>query len=288
MSGPRFLLAEGNTRERNEEAVAAGGRPGTECFREILEAIVPGGTVDIVNPADADAQLPRGAELGRYHGFMMSGSALNIPGGESDPRVVRQVDLAKAVFRAGVPFYGSCWGLQVAVAAAGGTVSASPLGCEMAVARKVVLNDDGRAHPLYDGKAAVFDAPAVHIDEVTALPAGAIVLAGNGFSAVQGATFRHGAGEFWGVQYHPEFDLADMSVLVKRYTRRLVDQGFFAVPEDADTHAARLKALHDDPARKDLAWLLGLDADILDPAVRWREIVNWVEFAVRPRAASAQ
>ena len=169
----------------------------------------------------------------------------------------------------------------MAVAAAGGTVSASPLGCEMAVARKGVLNATGREHPLYEGKASVFDAPAVHVDEVTVLPSGATLLASNGFSQVQGVMFTHSAGEFWGVQYHPEFDLSDMSVLVHRYTERLVSQGFFASPAEAEIHAERLKTLHDDPARKDLAWLLGLDADILDPAVRWREIVNWIEYAVK-------
>jgi GMP synthase (glutamine-hydrolysing) len=285
MTALKFLLAEGNTRERNAAAIEAGGRTGTECFREILDAVAPGSVIDIVNPADIDAAMPSGAGIADYHGFMMSGSALNIPGGEDDPRVTRQVDLAKAVFAAGVPFWGSCWGLQVAVAAAGGTVSASPLGCEMAVARKVQLNDAGRANPLYAGKAAVFDAPAVHVDEVTALPPGATLLASNGFSKVQGATFTHGAGTFWGTQYHPEFDLADMSVLVHRYTERLVNQGFFATPEEAEAHAERLQALHDAPARKDLAWLLGIDGDILDSAVRWREIANWVEFAVKPRTA---
>jgi GMP synthase (glutamine-hydrolysing) len=281
MSGLKFLLAEGNTRELNATAIAAGGRTGTACFSSILEVVAPGSIIDIVNPADADAVLPSGADLAQYHGFMMSGSALNIPLSENDPCVRRQVDLAKAVFDVGVPFYGSCWGLQVAVAAAGGTVSASPLGCEMAVARKVVLNATGREHPLYEGKASVFDAPAVHVDEVTVLPSGATLLASNGFSQVQGVMFTHSAGEFWGVQYHPEFDLSDMSVLVHRYTERLVSQGFFASPAEAEIHAERLKTLHDDPARKDLAWLLGLDADILDPAVRWREIVNWIEYAVK-------
>ncbi len=283
MSDLKFLLAEGNTREINAQAIASGGRTGTMCFSEILQSIAPGCIIEIVNPADIDTGLPAGAELTGYDGFMMSGSALNVPLGGDDPRVTRQVDLAKAVFDAGVPFYGSCWGLQVAVAAAGGSVAASPLGCEMAVARKVVLSEQGRDHLLYDGKAGVFDAPAVHVDEVTALPSGATVLASNGFSRVQGATFRFARGEFWGVQYHPEFDLADMAVLVKRYTQRVVDQGFFATPADAEAHAERLKTLHEDPERKDLSWLLGLDADILDPTVRWREIVNWVEHAVKPR-----
>jgi len=282
MSGLKFLIAEGNTRERNAEAMAAGGRTGVDCFTEILTATVPDCVIEAVNPADLDAALPSGAGLEQYDGFLMSGSALNIPGGEDDPRVRRQVDLAKAVFDTGVPFYGSCWGLQVAAAAAGGTVQASPKGCEMGVARKVALNDVGRAHPLYHDKNSVFDAAAVHVDEVTALPPGATLLASNGFSKVQGASFNYGNGTFWGVQYHPEYDLADMAVLVKRYTQRLVDQGFFATPEDAETHAGRLAALHAEPDRKDLAWSLGLDDDILDKKRRWREVVNWVEFAVKP------
>jgi len=282
MSGLRFLVAEGNTRERNAEAKAAGGRTGVDCFTEILTATVPDCIIDAVNPADLDTTLPSGSGLEQYDGFLMSGSALNIPGGEDDPRVVRQVDLAKAVFAVGVPFYGSCWGLQVAAAAAGGTVQASPKGCEMGVARKVTLNEQGREHALYAGKNPVFDAAAVHVDEVTALPPGATLLASNGFSNVQGASFDYDKGTFWGVQYHPEYDLADMAVLVKRYTQRLVDQGFFATPEAAEAHADRLAVLHGNPGRKDLAWSLGLDDDILDPRVRWREIVNWIEFAVKP------
>lgn len=288
MSVLKFLLAEGNTRERVEATVAAGGRSGTDCFTEILNAVAPGALIDVVNPADADAALPAGAGLAQYDGFMMSGSALNIPGGDDDPRVVRQVDLAKAVFAAGVPFWGSCWGLQVAVAAAGGSVGASPLGCEMAVARKVVVNEAGRGHPLYADKPAVFDAPAVHVDEITALPPGATLLASNDFSKVQGACFDHGAGTFWGTQYHPEFDMADMAVLVRRYTERLVDQGFFATPAEAEAHAARLKALHEAPTRKDLSWALGIDADILDPMRRWREIANWTEHLLKARVASTQ
>ena len=278
----KFLLAEGNTRERIAEAETNGGRSGIDCFSEILNTLTPGCEIEIINPADENTALPPGTDLSQYHGFMMSGSALNVPGGEGDPRVRRQIDLAKAVFDAGVPFYGSCWGLQVAVAAAGGTVTASPLGCEMVVARKIELNEEGRAHPFYDGKAHVFDAPAVHVDEVTALPTGATLLASNCFSRVQGATFKQGKGEFWGVQYHPEFDLADLSVLVKRYTKRLVEQDFFTTPEEAVAHAVRLKTLNDDPGRKDISWLLGIDKDILDPGIRWCEIGNWVEHAVKP------
>jgi GMP synthase (glutamine-hydrolysing) len=287
MNALRLLLAEGNTRDRVEATEAAGGRSGVDCFKKILDGVASDAIVDVVNPADADAVLPKGAALDGYHGFMMSGSALNIPGGEDDPRVRRQIDLAKAVFKAGVPFWGSCWGLQVAVAAAGGTVRANPKGCEMAVARKVRLTEAGAGHPLYTEKPMVFDAPAVHVDEIETLPAGAELLASNNFSTVQGAAFKVGKSEFWGVQYHPEFDMDDMSLMVLRYTQRLIDQGFFKTEAEAKAHAERLHAVHMEPERKDLAWALGIDGDILDKSRRWREIANWIEHAVRRRARDA-
>lgn len=282
----RFLLAEGNPSDRNAVTKDLGGRTGTECFTAALKVLAPGSHADIVRPADADAALPSGEDLSGYDGVMISGSGLNVPGGEDDPRVTRQIDFARAAFEAGVPMFGSCWGLQVAAAASGGLVRTSPRGSETGVARKVALNPAGRGHPLYENKADVFDAPAIHIDEVTHLPAGAVVLAANAFCAVQAAVIPFRGGMFWGVQYHPEFDLADMALLVRRYQERLVDQGFFADGDAAQAHAERLQVLHQDPSRRDLAWLLGIDDDILDDRIRWREIENWIQRLVRPAAAA--
>ena len=149
-----------------------------------------------------------------YDGVTMTGSALNIYNGGAP--VTRQIDLAKAVFAAGVPFFGSCWGLQVAVTAAGGEVRANPRGREFGFARRILLTDAGREHPLFAGKPAVFEAPTVHRDEIASLPAGAAMLAANDFG-VQAASFTHGRGTFWGVQYHPEYDYLDIAATAERY-----------------------------------------------------------------------
>ncbi len=158
--------------------------------------------IDIVCAADG-AALPPGAALENYDGVTMTGSALNIYNGGA--AVTRQIELVKAVFAAGVPFFGSCWGLQVAVTAAGGEVRANPRGREFGFARRVCLSDAGREHPLFAGKPIVFEAPTVHRDEIASLPAGAATLAVNDFG-VQAASFNVGRGTFWGVQYHPEYD----------------------------------------------------------------------------------
>ena len=70
----------------------------------------------------------------------------------------RQIELAKAVFAAGVPCFGSCWGLQVGVAAAGGTVVRDPRGREFGFARRIMLSAVGRDHAMFQGKPEVFEA----------------------------------------------------------------------------------------------------------------------------------
>jgi GMP synthase (glutamine-hydrolysing) len=44
----------------------------------------------------------------------------------------------------------------------------------------------------------------------------------------------------------------------------------------------KLEALHQDPTRKDLAWLLGIDDDVMNEDVRRVEVRNWIELLVLP------
>ncbi len=44
----------------------------------------------------------------------------------------------------------------------------------------------------------------------------------------------------------------------------------------------KLEALHQDPSRKDLAWLLGVDEDVMNEDVRRVEARNWIERLVLP------
>ena len=62
--------------------------------------------------------------------------------------------------------------------AAGGTAR-NPKGREIGFGRGIRLTDAGRKHPMYVGKAEVFNAPTVHLDEVETLAPGTTVLATN-------------------------------------------------------------------------------------------------------------
>jgi GMP synthase (glutamine-hydrolysing) len=186
------------------------------------------------------------------------------------------------VFAAGVPFFGSCWGLQVAVTAAGGEVHANPRGREFGFGRRIMLTDAGREHALFAGKPVVFEAPTVHRDAIAALPSGATVLARNDFG-VQAAAFTHKHGTFWGVQYHPEFDYVDVAATAERYGDTLVVEGMFRDRPALDAFAAELRSLQANPSDPTLLWKHALGPALKTEALRLLEIRNWLEAQVFPR-----
>jgi GMP synthase (glutamine-hydrolysing) len=279
VSGARILVIDGNVAEIRARQVAALGYDSGRGYARVLHRLDGALQVDIVCAADG-AALPPGAALEDYAGVTMTGSALNIYNG--GVAVTRQIDLVKAVFAAGVPFFGSCWGLQVAVTAAGGEVRANPRGREFGFARRVCLSDAGRGHPLFAGKPIVFEAPTVHRDEIASLPAGAATLAVNDFG-VQAASFNVGRGTFWGVQYHPEYDYVDIAAAAERYGETLVKEGMFRDAPALSAFAADLRALQAAPVDATLLWKYGLGAAMSNEALRLLEIRNWLNVKVLPR-----
>jgi GMP synthase (glutamine-hydrolysing) len=272
----RLLVAEGNkAADRRRIAMSAGATPG-ESYARVLRTLALGAQVDICSPADLDPAVP--APLESYDGVAFTGSALNVY--KREPESLRQVDLMRELFARGTPIFGSCWGLQVAAVAAGGEVGPNPRGREVALARNITLTKEGGAHPLHKGRPAIFDAPAIHGDEIVRLPENTIVTAFNDMSAVQAAEIRYGAGAFWGVQYHPEYDLHDMATTVLRYGSRLVEEGFFRDAAELERYATDLEILQNDPNRSDIAERHGIDRDLLEARPRAREIANWIDQCV--------
>ena len=277
----RILLVEGNTAVGNQAMAQAGLGTNSEQYAAAVRRTAPDADIHIVFPADGPADLPGGVALGDFNGAILGGSGLFVRASGNAPEVQRQVDLIKAVFHAGLPLLGSCWGLQVAVVAAGGDVAPSPNGREVGLCRDIEISDDGRTFPLFGGKPAVFDSLAIHYDEVTHLPPGAQVLASNRHSPIQAARFTFDKGEFWGVQYHPEFTLEHMAGLIRRYGDDMVDQGIYPDRQTmvAATDGMRRIGAADDRSAPDVAALaagLGVGEVVADPAVRCREIDNWL------------
>lgn len=279
---PKFLVLDGYAKEGREDLKAGGASTAGDLYARMLTKCTPGGEadVDIVYPADADAALPKGAEVSQYDGIAWTGSSLTVF--EPGPLVTPQIEFARAAFEARVPSFGSCWAAQIAVVAAGGACARNPKGREMFIARKIGLTDAGRGHPLYRGKKTIFDAWISHDDEITQLPPGAQILASNDFTHVQAVSVTHKGGTFWGLQYHPEYDVHEMTRLIYCRREKLVKLGFFRDMGAANSFVHDLEAFHQDPSRRDIGWRYGIDEDVLNEDIRQMEVRNWIEQQVLP------
>ena len=281
MTAPRILIIDGYTKAAREQLQSGGASLAADLYVRMLQRSTPAGVeCDVIFPADPGASLPVGAAIRDYDGVAWTGCSSCVFSGEPD--VAEQIEFASECFRRGVPAFGSCWAAQIAVVAVGGEVALNPNGREMGIAREITLTDEGRAHPLYEGKPAVFDAFTSHDDEVTVLPDGAARLAGNDFTRVQSVVVKHDGTEFWGLQYHPEYNLHEMARLMFCRLEKLVKLNFFEDEPAGLAHIDQLEALHADPSRTDIASALGLKADVMDKSPRTVEVRNWINHLVLP------
>ena len=285
MSEPlRFLVADSEPPDAREERRESVGCSSGETYVDTLLELAPGALCDRVTPADAGAETPDVAALEAYDAVFLSGSPLHLY--EASPEVERIVAFMRAVFASGTPSFGSCAGLQVATVAAGGTVRAMVKRHEGGFARRITATEAGAAHPLIATRPPAYDAPAVHSDEVATLPAGETLLAFNSTTQVQAVEIAHDRGVFWGVQYHPELSLHEVAQALRRQADDLVEQGLALSPEDVEATAARIDLLDADPERRDIAWQLGLDAEVANVDRRRTELRNFITHLVEPTRAA--
>ncbi|MEA2923025.1 MAG: hypothetical protein QOD25_147 [Alphaproteobacteria bacterium] len=283
MPAPRLLVMEGNSPETRAQHVAAGGTVASKGYSELLQELLPDAIVDVCFPGDPGANLPTGQALEGYDGVAITGSGLHVY--DDTPAVTRQIELTRAVLKAGTPVFGSCWGLQVLTVAAGGVVRKNPKGREIGFGRRIKLTEPGRKHPMYVGKPEVFNAPTVHLDEVETIAPGTTILATNEVSDVQSAEIRCNGAVAWGVQYHPEYPLREIAAIVRRIGLRLIDEGFFLDTREIATFADDLVTLDRDPAEKRLSWRYGISKNVLDKKLRTGEVANWLQYQVLPTRA---
>jgi len=278
---PNILIAEGTPAVWQAERAGFGIPSNFSLFASAVQQHQPDARCTGLNIADVE-HLPLGIALADFDGVMFPGSPLHIY--DQTPSVTRQIDFARTAFAAGVPVWGSCWGLQLATVALGGSVRRNPRGRELPIARAITVTEAGRRHPLLTSRAPVFDALCSHLDEIETLPPNAEVLAANEVSAVQAmaAPTRHG-GSFFGTQYHPEHTFAVSAALIEMRAAELVDEGFGTESSEIIAMAGDYRTLATDPTRRDLIWRYGIASEIIDPLRRTTEIGNWLRGVVATR-----
>ncbi len=277
----RFLIPDCYTKKSREHFDRHGVTYAGILYAKLVEKYLPEAEYDIFYTSDPGTELPAGEELKGYAGIIWPGCNLTVYHSH-DERVTKLVKLAEDAYETGVHQFGSCWAAQIAAYAAGGRVEANPKGREMGVARKIFLTEEGKSHPLLEGKPFVYDGFVSHDDIITVVPEGGTVLAMNDFSPVQALEVKHKKGIFWATQYHPELNLKEIARLIAAREEILTKQGYFRNHEDLVSYVTDLETIYNDPGRKDLRWKYDIDDSVLSDEIREREFVNWIEKMVKP------
>ena len=271
----RFLIIDGYPESSRIDLEQAGMQLAFKLYAAMLESHLPGALYDVLLPSDFGVQMPDRKKLAEYDGILWTGCNLAVYD-RDNPSVQNQIELAKMAFDIGIPSFGSCWGLQISVVAAGGRVDPNPKGKEMGIARKIIKTAAAKGHPMFEGKPTVYEAFISHDDITTKVPEGGVVLSGNEFTSVQALCVHHKKGVFWSTQYHPEYNLREMACLIIARADKLIEIGYYQNQKDLDVMVDRMKELADQPGRKDLRWQLVIDDDVLDPKIRQCEFSNWI------------
>ncbi len=252
-----------------------------DLYKAFLDKYVPKAKVDVVFIADIGSSIPEGANIRSYDGYIWTGSDLTIYHSD-DPRVVRQIEFSRKIYEAGVPQYGSCWGIQMAAVAAGGEVKKNPKGREWNFAPEIRRTEEGKRSLLLKGKPDVYQGFVMHLDEVTRLPSGGKLLATGDHTRVQAIEVKHGKGAFWATQYHPEYNLYEMARLIAARAEPLIKEGFFETEEQVKALVAKMKALHENPGDEALRKEIGADDTLISDEIRQQELRNWIDYLVVP------
>ncbi len=221
MTNLNLLVVEGNLPNENQNFKNSGIKTHAESLKESLSYYSKDLNIDVFNPCSEksfDKILP---DIKKYHGLIWGGSSLNIYNDCIEIR--RQIAFMKECFKNINKILAICWGMQVAVTAAGGSVKKSNNGAHIGIANNIEINENGINHPLYKSKNKKFNSPAFNFDEVETLPEGAIHLASNKINKVQSLNFKSGISDVWGLQYHPEITYHKMISLIKFRKDRLIN-----------------------------------------------------------------
>ena len=267
-----ILLVDGNEKEPSDNYVRLGMDTQYDVYSKILQKLTNDSlNITVIHPAINSEFIPQGVSLDDFEGVAWTGSLLNIY--EATPPIIRQIELAKKLLDKKNTIFGSCWGLQVLVTAAGGKVRKNPKGLEAIIAKNINLNEEGIKHPMYNGKSSSFDSFCWHYDVLEKLPANSIVLSSNDNSDYQSVTFSRNNSEVWGVQYHPEFNSKWISGLISQRKSILLEENIFSSEYDCNIMYNYLSDLEKyDSLRKDLE----ISETLIDDKIRYRELINWL------------
>ena len=256
----KILVVEGNLKEENQSFSEAGIQTHTESLKHSLNYFTDNLIINVANPS-SDRNIEQIINnLESYDGLIWGGSSLNIY--NATPEIKRQIEFMKECQKKIKKILAICWGMQVAVTAAGGEVKKCINGSHKGIAMNIKINEKGLKHPLYKNKDKTFNTPAFNFDEVVKLPDNSNLLASNSINKVQGLNFKIGNCDVWGLQYHPEITYQKMINLIIFRKEKLLKKSAFSDENEINNH---IKNIEEENKK-------------LDKKSRMRELENWLDY----------
>ena len=235
----KILIVEGNLREENQSFSNNGIQTHTESLKDSLSYFTDKLTFDVVNPSSDQNIQVISNQLEKYDGLIWGGSSLNIY--NNTPEIRRQIEFMKDCQNKVKKILAICWGMQVAVTAAGGQVKKAN-NSHIGIANGIEINQHGLNHPLYENKDQKFNSPAFNFDEVIKLPENGICLASNKINKIQSLYFETNNTCVWGLQYHPEITYEKMISLIQFRKDKLIEnRKVFKDESDVEGHISFIK-----------------------------------------------
>ena len=257
----KILIVEGNLKEENNSFSKSGIPTHTESLKESLSFFTNSLDLDVINPSSDTNINSVIKDLKKYDGLIWGGSSLNIYNDTIEIR--RQIEFMKECFKNIKRILAICWGMQVAVTAAGGEVKKSSNGVHIGIAQNISVNENGIKFPLYKNKKNIFNSPAFNFDEVATIPKDSTILASNKVNKVQSLNFETGISEIWGLQYHPEITYDKMIRLIKFRKDRLINVR---------------KAFNNEKEIEEHINLIKEENKISEKSSRLLELQNWLNY----------
>ena len=255
----KLLIVEGNLREENKSFSEVGIQTHTESLKDSLNHYTKELKFDVVNPSSDKSLDTIKNKLSKYDGLIWGGSSLNIY--NDTPEIKKQIEFMKECQKKVKNILAICWGMQVAVTAAGGEVKKAE-GSHIGIANEITINENGLNHPIYKNKEKKFNSPAFNFDEVKTLPQNAVCLASNKINKVQSLYFKVNETNVWGLQYHPEITYEKMISLIEFRKDRLIEnRKVFDSKQDVESHISFIKK----------------EISITDKEKRMVELKNWLD-----------
>jgi len=260
----KLLIVDGNTDQGSININNFEGLTYVPLFTKAIQTVGEY-EIDGIYPTREGFIQPSIEDLKKYDGILWTGSSLSV--NDTPEFVEPQIKLCQNAFESNTPIYGSCWGLQVAVAASGGKVGSAKAGYEIGVMDSLTLTQEGKDHFLFKNKTEPISSYCVHKDYIEEIPQDSTLLAFNEFCPVQALEIRHKGGVFVGVQYHPEFDNKQMISTYHRLHDLLLKSKYFSSSAE---HFSAIGELEDEIEQNENAFYN-------NEKYRLLEIRNWLD-----------